>query len=165
MAAAGMSAWTLGEYALGLHTTRIEFGRYTGWGTELIFIFILWRLLRETLHQPNRSWLPVWEGLLHGAVLSLVAAMGYYVFVSFYLHFINPDCINLMLESQIAHWRAAGKAEAEIRQMARGFLWSVGPMGLPVTVFGLYLLIGLVASPLLTLWLNWRRKEEPIHAG
>lgn len=163
IAAAAMSAWTLCEYALGLHTTRIALGRYTGWGADLIFILVLWHLLRGTLHQPNRNWLPVWEGLWHGAVVSLVAAMGYYVFLSLYLHLINPDYVDLMLESQVAQLRASGKAEADIRMAARAFRWSMGPVGLPVTVFGYCLLIGVVASPLLTLWLNWRHREEPIH--
>ena len=33
-----------------------------------------------------------------------------------------------------------------------------------VTIIGLNLLIGFIASPLLTLWLNWRRKEV-VHTG
>ena len=165
IAAAGMSAWMLGEYVLGLHTTRLDIGHYTSWGTEIILIAVLWRLLHQLLYQPNRSWLPVWEGLLHGAIAGLVAAMGFYVFLSLYLNFLNPEYADSMLQWQVDHLRTAGTPEEEIRAMARGFRWSVSPTGLPVTVFGLYLMIAIVASPVLTLWLNWRRKEEPIHAG
>ncbi len=163
LAAAGMTAWMLGEYALGLHTTRLGLGHYTRWGTELIFVLCLWRLLRHQLHGAQRYWLPVWEGLLHGLLASLVAVLSFYVFLSLYLHFLNPDYADLALEWQIARMRAASIPEEEIRVMARGFRWSMSPVGLPVTLFTSYLLIGIVASPLLTLWLNWRRKE-PVHA-
>ncbi len=159
IAAAGMSAWTLGEYALGLHTTRLGLGHYTGWGTEIIFVAALWRLLHQQVHGTNRTWLPVWEGLLYGALASLAAAAGFYIFLSLYLQFINPDCVDLMLEWQVAQLRSAGKPEEEVRLLARGLRWSMSPVGLPVTVFGIYLLIGFIASPVLTLWLNWRRKE------
>ncbi|MES1168905.1 MAG: hypothetical protein ABUL61_07010, partial [Oleiharenicola lentus] len=81
-----------------------------------------------------------------------------------YLLFLNPDYTDLMLEWLVTGMRTAGKPEEEIRLMARAFRWTMGPTGLPVTVFSLYLLIGVIASPLLTLWLNWRRKE-PVHGG
>ena len=165
IAAAGMSTWMLGEYALGLHTTRVGIGRYTSGGTEIIMVVVLWRLLRELVQQANRTWLPVWEGLLHGLLTSFVAAMGFYVFLSLYLNFLNPEYADFMLQWQVDHLRAAGTPEEKIREVARAFRWSMSPTGLPATVFGLYLLIAVVASPVLTLWLNWRRKEEPIHAG
>ena len=164
-AAAGMSAWMLLEYVLGLHTTRPGIGYYTSWGTEIILVTVLWRLLHQLLYQPNRTWLPVWEGLLHGFVAALVAAMGYYIFLSFYLNWLNPEYADFMLQWQVNHLRAAGTSEEKIRLMARSFRWSMSPTGLPLTVFGLYLPIAVVASPVLTLWLNWRRKEEPVHAG
>ena len=164
IAALCMSVWMLGEYALGLHTTRVGIGYYTSFVTEVIFVVVLWRLLLQQVRQPGRYWLPVWEGLLHGTLTGLVAALGFYVFVSAYLHFINPEYPYLMLDWEVAHQRAAGTPEEEIRVMARTFLWSASPVGLPVTIIGLYLLIAVVASPLLTLWLNWRHKE-PVRAG
>lgn len=164
MAAAGMIAWVLAEYALGLHGSRIALGRYTDLGTEVILVVALWRLLHHLLHAANRYWLPVWEGVLQGMLASLVAAMGFYVFLSLYLHYLNPDFPDLYLIAEVARLRADGVSEEEIRQMARTFRWSMGPVGLPLTIGGLYLFIGLVASPLLTLWLNWRRKET-IQAG
>jgi hypothetical protein len=164
VAAAGMIAWVLAEYALGLHGPRIEFGRYTDWGTEVILVVALWRLLHHQLHAANRYWLPVWEGVLQGMQASFVAAMGFYIFLSLYLYYLNPEFPDLHLIAEVARLRADGVPEEDIQQMVRGFRWSMGPVGLPLTVGGFYLFIGLVASPLLTLWLNWRRKE-PVHAG
>jgi hypothetical protein len=159
LAAAGMSAWTLCEYGLGLHTTRLGIGYYSSWGTVVILVLALWRLLRHELHGTARTWLPVWEGLLYGVLASLVAAMGFYVFISVYLHFLNPDYADLRLEWQVARMRQAGNPEEAVRAMARGFRWSTSPVGLPVTLFITYGVAALIASPVLTLWLNWRRKE------
>lgn len=164
IAALCMSGWMLGEYALGLHTTRVGLGYYLSYVTEVIFVVALWRLLIQQVRQPGRYWLPLWEGVLHGILFGLVAALGFYVFVSAYLNFINPEYPYLMLDWQVARQRAADTPEEEIRAMARSFLWSLSPRGLPVTILGLHLLIALVASPLLTLWLNWRH-EEPVQAG
>jgi len=164
IAAAGMSAWTLGEYALGLHTTHLAIGYYSSWGTAVILVAALWRLLHHQLYAAGRTWLLVWEGLLNGVVASLTAAVGFYIFLSLYLLFLNPDYTDLMLEWLVTSMRTAGKPEEEIRLMAHTFRWTMGPTGLPVTVFSLYLLIGVIASPVLTLWLNWRRKE-PVQGG
>jgi hypothetical protein len=164
IAAALLSAWTLCEYGLGLHTTRLAIGYYSSWGTIVILVLALWRLLRNELYGAGRSWLPVWEGLLYGIVMSLVAAMGYYVFLFLYLNFINPDYADLRLEWQVARMRNAGQPEEAVRAMARGFRWSMGQKGLPVTLFSTYVVAALIASPVLTLWLNWRRKE-PVHRG
>jgi len=165
IAAAGMSAWMLGEYWLGLHTTRAGIGHYTSWGTEIILIIVLWRLLHQLVMQPHRRWLPVWEGLLHGAITGLVTAMGFYIFLSYYLNFLNPEYADSMLQWQVDHLRVTGTPEEQIRVMARGVRWSLSPVGLLLTVFVQYPLVAIVASPLLTLWLNWRRKEQPLHAG
>jgi hypothetical protein len=159
LAAAGMILWLLAEYALGLHGPRIALSRFTTGATEIILILALWRLLHHLLYAANRYWLPVWQGLLHGIVASLVAAAAFYVFLRIYLHFINPDFPDVYLEWEVGRMRADHQPEEEIREMARGFRWSMGPVGLPVTLGRLYLLIGFFASPVLTLWLNWRRKE------
>lgn len=159
IAAAGMSAWLFVAYAVGFHSTHIGVGRYFDWLTELILVLALWRLLRHQLHATNRYWLPVWEGTLHGLYASLVAAMAFYIVFSLYLNFVNPDFPDLFLEWRVAQLRAAGQSEEAIREIARTFRWSTSARGLPFTIGGSNLLVGLVASPILTLWLNWRRKE------
>lgn len=164
IAATGMGGWILGEYALGLHTSHLGLAHYTSWGTEVILVAALWRLLNHHINGVGRYWLPVWEGLMHGIVASLVAAMGFYIFFALYVNFLHPDFPYLYLDWSVAHMRAQGRPETEIREAAREFLWSMGPAGLPLTILGQYLLVGLIASPLLTLWLNWRRKE-PVHRG
>jgi len=159
LAAAGMTAWLLLCHGLGLYTTHIAAGRYVEWIGELIFVTALWRMLHHVLYAANHYWLPVWVGLLHGLFASLVAALGFYIAFSLYLHFINPSYPDFYLEWRFASMRAAGQSEVEIGTMARTFRWSMGPTGLPVTILGFYLVIGIVASPVITLWLNWRRKE------
>ncbi|HEX2862577.1 MAG TPA: DUF4199 domain-containing protein, partial [Lacunisphaera sp.] len=159
LAAVAMVLWLLGEYAFGFHGPRLAVGQYTSWGPEIILVLAIWRLLHHQLHAANRYWLPVWQGLLQGLLASLVAALGLYIFLSVYLQFINPEFPDIYLEWEVGRLRASARPEEEIREIARGFRWSTSPVGLPVSIVGLCLVIGLVTSPLLTLWLNWRRKE------
>lgn len=160
LAAAGAtSLWLLLAFALGLHSTHIGIGHYVNYGAEAILALALWRSLHRQVHEDNRYWLPVWQGLLRGLLTSLVAAMGVYLFLSLYLQFINRDYPDLYLEWQVARMRAAGESEEQVRAMARAYRWSTGPVGLPVTLGGMYLLFGFIAAPILTLWLNWRRKD------
>jgi hypothetical protein len=158
-AAGATSLWLLLLWVLGLHTTHLGPGHYANYGAEIILA--LWRSLFRQVHEDNRYWLPVWQGLLRGLLTSLVAAMGVYIFLSLYLQFINRDYPDLYLEWQVARMRAAGESEEQVRAVARAYRWSTGPVGLPVTLGGMYLLFGFIASPILTLWLNWRRKEPP----
>lgn len=159
LAAGSTSLWLLLAYALGLHTSHIALGHYANYGAEVILILALWRVLHRELHANNRYWLPVWLGLLQGLLTALVAAMGVYIFLSLYLNFINPNYPDLHLDWRVATMRANGVAEEEVRAMARAYRWSTGVIGLPISIGGLYLLFAFIASPLLTLWLNWRRKE------
>lgn len=158
LAAAATSLWLLLAWALGLHTVHLGVGHYFNYGAEIILIVALWRSLHRQLHDDNRPWLPVWQGLLRGLLTSLVAAMGVFLFLSLYLQFINRDYPDLHLEWQVGRMRAAGESEEEVRALARAYRWSTGPVGLPLTIGGVYLVFGFIASPILTLWLNWRRK-------
>lgn len=164
LAVAGMVAWMLAEFMLGLHGTYIGIGHYTSRGAELILVLALWRLHHHQVYADNRYWLPVWVALLHGLLACVVAALGLYVFLNFYLHFLNPFFPDRYLEWLVAGMRSDHVPEELIREKARVFRWSYGTLGLPIVTFSTCLFIGLVASPLLTLWLNWRRKEV-VQAG
>lgn len=159
-AAAASALWLLLVYALGGHTVHIGAGHYANYGTEIMLIIALWLRLHRMLHRENRYWLPVWQGLWQGLVTSFAAAMGVSLFLSLYLNSINPDYPDLYLEWRVAAMRMAGDAEESVRSMAHAYRWSTGRIGLPITVLSAYLLFGLIASPLLTLWLNWRRKDS-----
>ena len=159
LSAGGTRLWLLLAYAAGLHTTHIAFGHYVNYGAEVFLVLALWRTLHQELHGKNLHWLPVWLGLLRGMGTALVAAMGVYIFLSLYLTFLNPYYPLLHLDWRVSVMRAAGESEEQVLAMARAYRWSTGPIGLPLTVAGVYLLFAVIASPLLTLWLNWRRKE------
>ena len=159
LAAVGMTAWLFSAHALGFHGAHIALAQYVDWGTAVILVVALWRLLRQQGLAPERHWLPVWVGLLHGLLASLVAAMGFYIAYSLYLRFVHPEYPDLYLEWRVAQMRLEGIAEENIRTMAREYRWSMGPIGLPIVLFAFYLMVGFFASPILTLWLNFRRKE------
>lgn len=159
LAAAATSVWLLLAYATGLHSKHIALGHYANYGAEMFLVLALWHSLRAYLRERNFYWLPAWKGAIHGMLTALVAALGVYVFLSLYLNFLNPQYPDLYLEWRVGAMRAAGEAEEQVRAMARAYRWSTGPIGLPLTIVSVYLLFGLIASPILALWLNWRRKE------
>lgn len=159
LACLGMAAWMLAEFALGLHGSRLAIGHYTSHGVEVILVLSLWRLHHHQLHTANRYWLPLWQAVLHGMLTSVVAAMGLYVFITLYLHYLNPFFPDNYLQWLVGTWRDEGITELVIRERAQAFRWSFGPVGRLLNTFGTCMLISLVASPLLALWLNWRRKE------
>jgi hypothetical protein len=159
---AAMIVWTLGEYAIGAHNTRFALGEYTAWGTEIILLVMLWRLLRLKFARLNRYWLPAWEGMLYGALASFVSGLVLYCFMNVYVTFINPEWPDVFLVWQVAQMRAAGDTEQTIRAYVSSVRWKTGPIGLPTVIIGLNLLLGAAFSAMLTLWLNLRHKESPV---
>ena len=159
-AALALCDWTLLEFALGFHTTRLAVGQYTNWGIEVIFAVMLYRLLQQRLHSLQRYWLPVWEAMLYGLLASLVAALVFYIFLNLYKFFLNPSWLDLQLEWKVARLRAAGTDEAAIREKLAVLRQAYTPVGLALFV-PLYALGGAAFSALLSLWLNWRHKEIP----
>ncbi|MGH6630621.1 MAG: hypothetical protein ACREB3_12885 [Burkholderiales bacterium] len=155
-----MSGWSLLEFALGLHTTRIGLGRYTNWGIEVIFAVMLYRLMQQRLHSLQRYWLPVWEAMLYGLLASLTAALGFYVFLSLYKFYLNPSWLDLQLEWKVAQLRAAGTDEAVIREKLALLRQAYSPVGLALFV-PVYALGGAAFSACVSLWLNWRHQELP----
>jgi hypothetical protein len=156
---AAMVAWTLAEYALGIHNTRFALGQVTGWGTELILLVMLWCLLRHQFARLDRYWVPAWEGMLRGVLASFVAGLVLYTFLNIYVLFINPEWPDLYLEWRVAQLRATGDTEDHVRTFVQSFRWMTGPAGLALLTVGLYPLLGGVVSVVLTLWLNLRHKE------
>ena len=161
VAGAAMIAWTLLEYAAGVHNTRFALGDYTSWGSEVILLIMLWRLLRMKFALLNRYWLPAWEAGWYGAAASLVAGLVFYCFLNVYLTWINPEWPDLHLEWRVAQMRASGDSEQVIRTFVRSFRWSFGPVGLAAFTVGLYTLLGGAFSAVVSLWLNLRHKEPP----
>ena len=164
LAAAGMSGWLLLENLLGLHTRHLGAAAYTHWGTEVVLVAALYLLLRAELRRLNRYWLPLWEGVLRGTLMSLVAALAFYAFTAVYVFVLHPDWPDLRLAHDVALMRAAEVPEAEIREYARRFRQAFTPGGLALFVVGLYTIVGGLASSVLTLWINWRHKES-LHGG
>lgn len=154
-----MGGWMLVEFWLGLHTTRLDARQYTSWVTDFIPAVMLYLLLKRRVDSPDRYWLPAWEGMLHGLLASFVAALVFYLFLNFYQYFLNPSWVNDQLEWKVAHLRTTGMAEADIRKQIVALRQANGPVGLALYIPA-YTLLGGCLSALITLWLNWRHKEN-----
>jgi len=88
LAAAGGASWTLVEYALGFHTTRLETGRYSGFVAILFPILAIVFALKAA--RSERGALSFREGMMQGAAVTLVQATAGAVFIWLYFTLINP---------------------------------------------------------------------------
>lgn len=159
IAGGAMSAWMLVEFQLGLHTTRIAFGHYTAWVTDLIPVVMLYFLLKHRFALLQKDWVPAWQGMLYGLLASVTFALVFYIFLNLYQYFVNPAWVDYQLEWKVARLRAAGAAETEIRQQIVALRQAYGPVGLALYVPA-YTVLGGCVSVLVTLWLNWGRKHR-----
>ena len=63
IAGGGVSLWFFAEYLLGLHTTRLALGEYSGRFSSLVLLIALWALLKKekAVFGPVFT---LWRGLL-----------------------------------------------------------------------------------------------------
>lgn len=80
--------WMWAEYALGLHTTRADLGRITGFASVVIPIVGLIWVLRRARTQEGR--LSFRSGLPHVLVACAAATVSMVAMSALYVHWIHP---------------------------------------------------------------------------
>ena len=153
----GVCAWILLEFAIGLHTTRMALGEYTGFVSNLIPLVGLYALLRMRLESSSDGRLTLGQGIYAGVLASLVAAVLVYSFLVAYNQVINPGWIDLALDWKVANMRAAGQPEPFIREQILSYRNAYSPTGLVGSILVGMTLMGGIFSLFLTLLLRWRR--------
>lgn len=98
LAAAGGAAWTLIEYALGFHTTRLETGRYTGFAAIVFPILAIWLALKAARAEHGGR-LSFGQGLKQGAAVSAVQAVAGALFFLVYFTIVNPRFFDALAAS------------------------------------------------------------------
>ena len=88
-AAGGAAAWTLLEYLLGFHTSRMEVGRYTGFVGIIFPILAITGAIRAA-RRACEGRLGFTQGMLVGAAVTLVLSLLGALFFSIYFSAINP---------------------------------------------------------------------------
>lgn len=89
LAAAGGAVWTLGEFALGLHTTDLETGRYTGFGA-LVFPILGIVLAIRAGRRARGGRSTFTQAFADGAGVTVVQALAGAAFFQAYFTAINP---------------------------------------------------------------------------
>jgi len=144
LAGAGLCVWMAGEYLLGLHTTRVALGEYSGYFSVMIPLGLLYLLLQRTQAANPAEPLGLGRGLATGLYASFIAAVIVYVFLVAYSRFFNPGWLDYTLDWKVAQWRARNISEIEIRQNITFYRQTHSPAGLIGTiVVGLTLMGGL----------------------
>ena len=149
----GICLWIIAEHFLGLHTTHLEVGEYTGYFSNLIPLATLFLLLRHKQMLARDRSLTLSQGLASGLLASFLAALIVYSFLMAYHQWINPDWVDDVLAVKVTAMRDRGVDEIEIRRKITFYRRANGPLGLiATTVFGLTFMggiISLVLTPLL----------------
>jgi hypothetical protein len=156
----GTCVWMLLEYALGLHTRYLDLWQYTDACSTLVLIVSLYLLLRKRRTDlPPGTIVSLWRPIGSAVLASLVAACIIYVFTTAYSLWINPGWVDAVLNWKVAKWRAAGMAEAEIRQQITAYRWTHGPIGSAVALLVSTPLFGAIIAIFATVWLNLRARR------
>ena len=160
VAGAGISLWIAVEYHLGLHTTHVEIGEYTGYFANLIPLGAFFLLLRQKQASSSDGRLSLGRGVASGLLASFVSALIVYGFMVIYNRWINPYWVDNALAVKVAQQRAHGLSEIEIRRQITFYRQSNSPMGLiATTLLGLTVMGGFI-SLALTLLLRFRNKPR-----
>ncbi len=96
---AALSVWVLSEYLLGFHTTSLEIGQYSGFGSALIPAAIIFTALRERQRAAN-GLLTLRDAADTGFRIAIISALIITLFMAVYTAFINPDWIDATVEWQ-----------------------------------------------------------------
>jgi hypothetical protein len=97
--------------------------------------------------------------MLHGLVASFVAALVFYICLNLYHYYVNPSWVDNQLDWKVAHLRAAGVTETDIRKQIVALRQANGPVGMMLYIPA-YTVLGACVSAIITLWLNWRHTEN-----
>ena len=158
MAGAGVSLWFFAEYLLGLHTTRLALGEYSGRFSSLIPFLAIWTLLKK----QQAAFGPLFtlrRGLWSGLFTAFIAATVIYIFLSIYSQFINPGWLDHALNWKVAQLRSAQVPETEIRDQITFYRQANSPRGLLYSTLITWTLQGGFMALFLTIWLNWRNQK------
>jgi len=147
LSGAGVSLWMLAEYKLGLHTTYLEYGKYTGYFSLLIPLLTLFFLLRKKLADEQ---LGFGASVVSGLTASFLGALIVYGFALAYNQWINPEWIDNALALKVSAMRAQNVDENDIRSAITAFRQANRPIGLAIRIIGSLTVIGGIFSALLT---------------
>ncbi len=156
---AGITLWIVTEYSLGLHTTYLEIGEYTGYFANLIPLTTLFLLLRRKQAATYDGRLTLGQGIASGLLASFVAALIVYGFMVVYNRWINPDWVDNALAVKVAHQRVQGVSEIAIRREINFYRQANGPVGLIATTLLGITVMGGIFSFVLTLLLRLQSKS------
>lgn len=102
------------EYALGLHTTRMDIGQYCDYLANIIPITMLYLAIKEKRDKVLGGTLTFGQGMKTGVLISLITAAIVTIFWYVYLIAINPLFIELGIEFEKNKMVLSGMSEADV---------------------------------------------------
>ncbi|MDI1334876.1 MAG: DUF4199 domain-containing protein [Lacunisphaera sp.] len=158
-AGAGVCLWTLGEFLLGFHTTRLAIGAYSGFLAGVIPLVTLFLLLKAKRAASPDGRLTLWPGVKSGLHAAFISGVIVYGFMFLYSNFINPGWMDHALDWRVARLRADGVTEIAIRDKIKLYRQMSSPVGCLLSIVGGTTVVGAIFAAGLTLVLRrWPRK-------
>ena len=156
----GVCAWVLGEFALGFHTTRLELGRYTGYGAVAIPVAGIWLALRGRRTRQG-GWLAFGEGFRAGMTVSVLCAVIAAVFLAAYNQIINPGWMQNAWKLEKARLERAGATEQQLAKQETLMKLSGSALGPFVLELPRTVMMGMVITVAGALALRREREDVP----
>lgn len=111
----GLCLWVLAEFAAGFHTTALEIGQYSGYGSIIIPLAVIYTAMQE--HQRfTGSLLSVRSGINIGFPVAIISALIFTLFMYLYNNYINPGWIDAMVEWQRRKLILSGASDDAIEE-------------------------------------------------
>lgn len=155
-----VSAWVLIEFVLGLHTTHIGIGQYTGFVASVIAVVLLYKALKQKRDLELGGMMSVGQGIKAGLAISFVSGVISTLFFVLYYNVINPDWLQIALDWQrevmLAGGREASEIDASLEQMKTSYSISVQLLWGFLSTIGM----GLIVSGVLSLFLKKDLPEQ-----
>ncbi|NUN71369.1 MAG: DUF4199 domain-containing protein [Bacteroidetes bacterium] len=157
---AALSAWVLLEYMLGFHTTSLEIGQYSGYGSILILSAVLYTALRE--HQrAAHGVLTLRDAADTGFRIAIISALLITLFMAFYTTVINPDWIDATVEWQRRKLILGGATDAQISEFTEQHRTMNNAYGRAIVGFIGATGLGVALTVLITLILRLLHRSAP----
>lgn len=113
--ATGLSAWVLAEYALGFHTISPQFGRFSGYGSIIVPLVLVFAALKERMRVYAGA-SPVIDGINTGFRIALLSALLFTLFMVLYNTVINPGWAQAMVDWERKRLLLNGATDDQIEQ-------------------------------------------------
>lgn len=141
-----ISCWILLEFLLGFHTSRMEFGAYSGYFAIIIPLIGYYKALKAKKKSEAKNFFTIGRGLKSGFTISIIVASVLTVFLYLYTQYLNPNWNELSLNLLAEQMKQSGSTPAEINEIIGAYREILTPRNQAMLQFLGIVIEGLIIS-------------------